>query len=194
MATNIKEYVRESVKQYLALIKTKVYTKSEVDALVAAIEASDIALTNYQIATALGDILATDTVDVALGKLEYRLAQLPDMSTKADLIGGKVPTSQLPDTVLGALQYQGVWDAAANTPDIGGGTPEKGDYYVVSVTGTTNLSGITDWTLSDWAVYDGTAWSKLDRTPETVILSGNSIVAPFTDVTPAEAQSDWDNS
>ena len=39
-----------------------------------------------------------------------------------------------------------------------------GEYYVVSVAGNTNLDGITDWNVGDWAIYNGTAWEKVDNT------------------------------
>jgi hypothetical protein len=46
---------------------------------------------------------------------------------------------------LGALNYKGTWDAATNTPTLASGVGTQGDYYVVSVAGTTDLDGITNW-------------------------------------------------
>ena len=63
---------------------------------------------------------------------------------------------------LGALNYKGTWDANANNPNLVTATPLKGDYYVVSVAGTTTLSGISLWSVGDWAVYNGSAWQKVD--------------------------------
>jgi hypothetical protein len=77
---------------------------------------------------------------------------------------GKVPVSELPAAVLGALSYQGTWDASTNTPTLTSSVGTKGYYYVVSVAGSTNLNGITDWLVGDWAVYNGTAWQKVDNT------------------------------
>ena len=65
--------------------------------------------------------------------------------------GGKVPVSQIPQ--MGDLNYQGTWNATTNTPTLTSSTGTKGYYYVVSVAGTTNLNGITDWQIGDWAVY-----------------------------------------
>lgn len=44
--------------------------------------------------------------------------------------GGKVPTAQLPDAVLGALQYQGTWNANTNSPVLSGsgGGGSQGHY------------------------------------------------------------------
>ena len=75
---------------------------------------------------------------------------------------GKVPTSQIP--LMGDLNYQGTWDANTNTPTLASGVGTKGYYYVVNVAGTTNLDGITDWQIGDWAVFNGTAWQKIDNT------------------------------
>ena len=47
--------------------------------------------------------------------------------------------------VLGALVYKGTWDALTNNPFLQSSVGNKGDYYYVSVAGTTNLKGITDW-------------------------------------------------
>jgi hypothetical protein len=77
---------------------------------------------------------------------------------------GVVPTSQLPAAVLGALNYQGTWDASTNTPTLTSSVGTKGYYYVVNVAGSTNLNGITDWKIGDWAVYNGTIWQKVDNT------------------------------
>lgn len=63
---------------------------------------------------------------------------------------------------IGALNYKGTWDAATNTPTLTSGVGTKGDYYVVSVAGSTNLDGITLWGVGDWAVFNGTTWQKVD--------------------------------
>jgi hypothetical protein len=36
---------------------------------------------------------------------------------------------------IGALNYQGTWNAATNTPTLASGVGTKGDYYYVSVAG-----------------------------------------------------------
>ena len=63
---------------------------------------------------------------------------------------------------LGALVYQGTWNASTNTPTLTSGVGTKGDYYVVSVAGSTNLDGVTLWGVGDWAVFNGSAWQKVD--------------------------------
>ena len=41
---------------------------------------------------------------------------------------------------------------------------QQGQYYVVNYAGTTNLNGITDWSIGDWVIADAdNRWSKLDH-------------------------------
>lgn len=63
---------------------------------------------------------------------------------------------------IGALNYQGTWNASTNTPTLTSGVGTKGDYYVVSVAGSTNLDGTTLWGVGDWAVFNGSIWQKVD--------------------------------
>ena len=97
---------------------------------------------------------------------------------------GTVPTSQLPAAVLGALNYQGVWNASTNTPTLTSSVGTKGYYYVVDVAGSTNLNGITDWKIGDWAVYNGTVWQKIDNTDSVTSVNGytGAVVLSYTDV------------
>ena len=98
--------------------------------------------------------------------------------------GGKVPVSELPAAVLGALSYQGTWNASTNTPTLVSSVGTKGYYYVVSVAGSTNLDGITDWKVGDWAVYNGTAWQKVDNTDAVTSVNGytGTVVLTAADV------------
>lgn len=63
---------------------------------------------------------------------------------------------------IGALNYKGTWNASTNTPILASGVGTKGDYYVVSVAGTTTLDGISNWGVGDWAAFNGTAWQRVE--------------------------------
>jgi len=97
---------------------------------------------------------------------------------------GTVPISQLPAAVIGALSYQGTWNASTNTPTLTSSVGTKGYYYVVNVAGSTNLNGITDWQVGDWAVYNGTAWQKIDNTDAVTSVNGytGTVVLTQTDI------------
>jgi hypothetical protein len=88
--------------------------------------------------------------------------------------GGKVPVSELPAAVLGALSYQGTWNASTNSPTLTSSVGTKGYYYVVSVAGSTDLNGITDWLVGDWAVFNGSVWQKIDNTETVTSVNGQT--------------------
>ena len=96
--------------------------------------------------------------------------------------GGQIPLSQIPP--LGDLNYQGTWNATTNTPTLTSSVGTKGYYYVVSVAGTTNLNGITDWQVSDWAVFNGSVWQKIDNTDLVTSVNGytGAVNLTYTDV------------
>ncbi len=79
---------------------------------------------------------------------------------------------------IGALNYKGSWNASTNTPTLTSGVGVKGDYYVVSVAGSTNLDGTTIWSIGDWAVFNGTIWQKVDgsvnETFQSITILGQS--------------------
>ena len=72
--------------------------------------------------------------------------------------------------VAGGVIYRGTWNASTNTPTLTSSVGTQGDYYVVSVAGSTNLNGITDWQPGDWAIFNGSVWQKVDNT-EVVYVS-----------------------
>jgi hypothetical protein len=108
-----------------------------------------------------GNVVDTDTILQAFGKVQNQINGL-----------------------VGGVQYQGTWNAATNTPFLQSSVGEQGYYYVVSVAGNTNLNGITDWQLGDWAIYDGTAWQKVDNTDAVVSVNGytGAVVLTYSDV------------
>ncbi len=82
--------------------------------------------------------------------------------------------------VIGALVYRGTWNAAINDPTLTSSVGDKGDYYVVSVAGSTNLNGITDWQVNDIAVFNGSVWQKIDNTDAVLSVNGQTGVVVLT--------------
>lgn len=85
---------------------------------------------------------------------------------------GKIPTYELPSSILGAAIYQGTWNAFSNSPVITSSVGTKGYYYVVNTPGSTNINGITDWKLGDWIIFNGTIWEKVDNTDAVISVNG----------------------
>jgi hypothetical protein len=92
-------------------------------------------------------IAATDTILAAMAKLQGQITGIPQ-----------------------GLVYKGTWNANTNTPTLASGTGTTGEFYIVSVAGSTNLDGITDWKVGDWAIFVEVGatdtWQKIDNTSD----------------------------
>lgn len=86
---------------------------------------------------------------------------------------GKVPSSQL--SIPEPIYFEGTWDALTNTPDISVG-PTEGATWIVNVAGNTNLGGITDWNVGDWAIFHDGGWFKIDNTASATVISVNGYI------------------
>jgi len=81
--------------------------------------------------------------------------------------GGKVPVSQLPNSVM---EFQGNWNASTNSPTLADGTGNTGDVYRVNVAGSQNLgSGSITYVVGDWVVYNGTIWQQSHAGADAVV-------------------------
>jgi hypothetical protein len=96
-----------------------------------------------------------------------RVDEFSDDGTLADDSDTAVPTEKAVKTyvdslVQGAIVLQSDWDADTNSPDISG-TTTTGHAWRVSVAGTTDLGGTTDWEVGDMPVKTATGWLKIDN-------------------------------
>ncbi len=102
--------------------------------------------------------------------------------------GGKIPTSQIPDSVLGQVEYQATWNATTNTPTLADppASTTKGHYYVTSVAGT--FAGIS-FAVGDWIISNGAAWQKVDNTDAVTSVNGQTgaVTTASTDITDSTA-------
>jgi hypothetical protein len=115
----------------------------------------------------------------------------PDLAERIKVITNGGGTSQSVLDTLASLQaqidaltvltYKGTWNASTNTPTLASGVGDPGDYYIVSVAGTTNLDGITDWQPGDWAIFNGTEWQKIDQSWATA--GANNNITSMTGIT-----------
>ena len=96
-----------------------------------------------------GSIAATDSILQAFGKVQNQISGL-----------------------AGGVTYQGTWNASTNTPTLTSSVGTKGYYYIVDVAGSTNLNGITDWKIGDWAIFNGSTWDKVDNTDAVSSVNG----------------------
>jgi hypothetical protein len=96
--------------------------------------------------------------------------------------------SALAGGTTGAVNYKGTWNASTNTPTLASSVGTNGDYYVVSVAGSTTLNGISNWGVGDWAVFNGSVWQRVeggaDVNAVNLTVSGNTTLSGPVSVTP----------
>jgi hypothetical protein len=118
----------------------------------------------------LGNVDNTSDVNKPVSGPQQAALDLKEDKAKKGVANGyasldasaKVPLSQIPDSVVGASQYQGTWNAATNTPAIpAAAVGNKGWYYSVSVAGSTNINGISSWAVGDEIISNGSVWQKI---------------------------------
>ncbi len=156
-------------------------------------------LTDFDYTNSTGYIDTSDTILTALQKSQNQINSIVDSKGAINGIAsldssGKLSSSQIPASLIGAMVYQGTWNASTNIPTIVSSTGNKGNYYIVSFAGSTNIDGISTWDVNDWIVFDGTTWEKIDNstvnvlnTPlnglstgiNTPILSTNTVLTAF---------------
>jgi hypothetical protein len=100
---------------------------------------------------------------------------------------GKVPLAQINDALIGNVNFQGLWNAATNTPTLANppASGTKGHYYIVSTAGT--FASIS-FEVGDWIISDGTAWGKVDNTDAVSSVFGRTgnVTAANGDYTTAQ--------
>lgn len=106
-------------------------------------------------------ITASDSILAAMAKLQGQITGIPQ-----------------------GLVYQGTWNANTNTPTLASGTGTTGYFYIVSVAGSTNLDGITDWEVGDWAIFieQGVSdqWEKIDNSQSITGSGATNKIARWT--------------
>jgi hypothetical protein len=76
--------------------------------------------------------------------------------------------------IEGLLIYVGVWDAFTNVPDLLaddglGGPFLPGEYYIVNVSGSTVLNGVSGWEIGDWVIRSSVdSWQKIDNSEKPI--------------------------
>lgn len=98
---------------------------------------------------------------------------------------------------VGGITVVGFWDAATNTPDLSALTLSQGQAYQVSVAGSTNLNGETNWQAKDLVVWSDTLagnYFKIDNTDDVISVNGQTgaVTLNSTDLNHTQAvPTDW---
>lgn len=68
-----------------------------------------------------------------------------------------------------SLKRLGTWNASSNTPELLQGVGTRGDYYVVTTSGSYDFgNGLIRFNQGDWVIFTGGIWHKLVTTDNTV--------------------------
>ncbi|HTU27305.1 MAG TPA: hypothetical protein VMF30_17990 [Pirellulales bacterium] len=158
----------------LGLGAAATHAAGDFDAAGAAATAEAAALAaSCQRASNLSDLANLSTARANLGLGTAAVASAGVAGGVATLDGsGHLDAAQIPAALVGAVVYQGTWNAATNSPTLsngGGGSTAKGNYYVVSVAGSTALDGISVWNPGDAVISDGSTWEKIDGVASEVL-------------------------
>jgi hypothetical protein len=90
--------------------------------------------------------------------------------------GGKVPVSQLPNSVM---EFKGVFDPATATFTDGSGN--AGDVYLANAAGSYDAgSGSITYAIGDWAVHNGSVFQKSLNSNAVVSVNGQTGVVTLT--------------
>jgi hypothetical protein len=117
-----------------------------------------------------------DGVPISAANVQAALTDV--YSTKADLVAGKIPLDQIPDSISsGGMVYKGIWVFDSNAgayptaADLSG-TDLKSGWFVLVGPSPSNPESPTspqiaidgvEYSAGDWSVWNGTAWNKVDN-------------------------------
>lgn len=103
------------------------------------------------------------------------------LAEKADLFSGKIPTSQLPDSILGQVHYKGLYsvvndvisshDITINGQPLPAASASNVGWYFICTDGGT-VSGV-NYEVGDWIISNGDdGWAKVDNTDAVSSVNG----------------------
>ena len=127
-----------------------------------------------------------DGVSVTDAKIDFDGSLIISLSNGREINVGEVVAADVAEKIrvltyggnsggggTSGLNYEGTWNASTNTPTLTSSVGTNGDYYIVSVAGSTDLNGITDWQPGDWVIFNGTVWQKIDQSWATAGVNNN---------------------
>jgi len=84
---------------------------------------------------------------------------------------GLLPLANLPSSITSGTVFKGLWNASTNTPTIVAGSGTVGNFYIVSLSGGTNLNGTSSWSVGDWVIFSSGIWNRIPGNMNRNLLS-----------------------
>ena len=117
-------------------------------------------------------------------------------TTDNNLLATTAFVQDLLGDVVSGLQFQELWNASTDTPKLSTGTFNNGDFWIVKIPGSTNLSGIATWATGDWAIYivpsggGPSFWQKIDNGTSLTGQGTGSKIAKWSGVGSSDVLTD----
>ena len=124
------------------------------------------------------EITASIPAENATEEVEALLRQNPEVSVQVVGSFEGEPTDDgegyyIP-LLLYASKYKGTWDASGE--EAPAESPEKGDYWLVSVSGDYELSGISTWEAGQYVQWVGDKWMKIiNHSADIEVIDGGEL-------------------
>jgi hypothetical protein len=101
---------------------------------------------------------------------------------------GRVPTSQLPSSIVGGVHYQGTFTPGTSTLPAGA-TANQGWYYIATAAGTYTPPGtgqpLLTFSTGDWLISNGATWGTVESQALVASVNGKvgAVVILASDIT-----------
>lgn len=152
-----------SEKSKLAGISAGAQVNVPTDLSLGTITGSTITLNSSTGSNVVFHSATTSAAGLLSGTDKIKLDGISANGVAALDVNGKVVLTQIPDSILGQLEYMGIHSFLGGMPT----ATQKGQYWIASSDGNGYITG-------DWAVWNGTSFDKVDNTDAVATVSGRT--------------------
>jgi hypothetical protein len=144
------------------------------------------------IASGSTDLLTDSEISLSADKINTHSASVigRDPVASNEFATKNYTDSAIGSAVVGSAVYKGAWNASNNTPDLTSVAKAQGDFYIVSVAGNTLIDGVSEWSVGDWVLFNGTTWEKVDNS-QTIPVNVGTGVEVFKSLNNTTNQADF---
>lgn len=113
------------------------------------------------------EVVAGESTTETPASIKAKYESNPDTNVLTDAEKQALNNMLLSDRF--SLKRLGTWNASTNTPTLSQGVGTRGDYYVVTTSGSYDFgNGLIKFNQGDWVIFTGGIWHKLVTTNDIV--------------------------